>query len=135
MPDESAELIVRINLEDKDDEQLDRLTRQFRNEARDLDVESAEFVSAGPAPEGTMGLDPIVLGAIAVTVGPTVLTKFLEFLHAWAMRHQSQTVEVEIQNEEGAAVKMKVPVTMSKAEAKEWIEMVSQSLPKKKGKK
>ena len=135
MPDESAQLIVRINLEDKDDEQLDRLTRQFRNEVRDLDVESAEFVSAGPAPEGTMGLDPIVLGAIAVTVGPTVLTKFLEFLHAWSMRHQSQTVEVEIQNEEGAAVKVKVPVTMSKVEAREWIEMVSQSLPKKKGKK
>ncbi|MEK7324289.1 MAG: hypothetical protein AAB217_03405 [Chloroflexota bacterium] len=135
MPDESAELIVRINLEDGDDEQLDRLTRQFRNEARELDIESAEFVPAGPAPEGTMGLDPIVLGAIAVTVGPTVLTKFLEFLHAWSMRHQSQTVEVEIQNEEGAAVKVKVPVTMSKVEAKEWIEMVSQSLPKKKGKK
>jgi hypothetical protein len=135
MPDESAELIVRINLEDEDDEQLDRLTRQFRNEARELDIESAEFVSAGPAPESTKGPDLIVLGAIAVTVGPTVLTKFLEFLHAWSMRHQSQTVEVEIQNEDGAAVKVKVPATMSKAQAKEWIEMVSQSLPKKKGKK
>ena len=77
MPDESAELIVRIQLEDGDDEQLDSLTRQFRNEARELDVESAEFVPAGPAPEGTMGLDPIVMGAIAVTVGPTMLRRLV----------------------------------------------------------
>jgi hypothetical protein len=135
MADESAELIVRLKLEDGDDEQLDRLTRQFRSEARELDVESAEFISAGPAPEGTMGIDPILLGAIAVTVGPTVLTKFLEFLHAWSMRREGQTVEVEFQNEDGAAVKVKVPATMSKVEVKEWIETVSRSLPKKKGKK
>jgi hypothetical protein len=116
-------------------EELDRLTRQLRDEILELEVESVEPVKGAPAPEGTKGVDPMILGALAVTVGPTVLTKFLEFLHAWAMRREDRTVKLKIQTEGGAMLEVEVPATMSPAEVKQWINSLNETLGKKKGKK
>ena len=56
-----------------DADEVDRLTLALRRELLDIDdVESVSGVSAGPAPPGTRGLDIAALGALAVTVRPTV---------------------------------------------------------------
>lgn len=121
---------------DADAEELDRLTRRLRDEILELQVESVEPVRGAPAPEGTKGVDPMILGALVVAVGPTTLTKLLEFLHAWAMRREGQTVKLKLQNEGGASLEVEVPATMSPAEVKQWVNSLNEALEKKKkGKK
>lgn len=116
-------------------EELDRLTRQLRDEILEIEVESVELVKGPQAPEGTKSVDPVILGTLIVAVGPTVLTKFLEFLHAWEMRREDHTVKLKIQTADGAMVEVEVPETMSPAEIKERINLLNETLQKKKGKK
>lgn len=120
---------------DADAEELDRLTRQLRAEILELEVESVEPMKGAPAPEGTKGVDPMILGALVVAVGPTTLTKLLEFLHAWAMRREDRTVKLKIQTEGGAMLEVEVPATMSPAEVKQWVNSLNETLEKKKGRK
>ena len=62
-----TDLVLQIDTgEDADADELDRLTRQLRDEIWELDVESAELVKAGPAPEGTKAVEAMTLGALAV---------------------------------------------------------------------
>ncbi len=121
-----------VGLHDGDNEDLDRLTRQLRHDIRELDVERADLVSGGAPPEGTKSLDWTMIGAIAVTVWPVVLPKVLEFLQAWAMRHQGQAVKIKIQTKDGASVEVEAPATMSAADLDAWISAASTSLSVKK---
>ena len=90
--------VVHLNLRldtahDADAEELDRLTRQLLGEIRELEVESAELVTAGAAPEGTRSAEVVTMGALAVAVLPTVLPKLIELVQAWIMRGQGRTVK------------------------------------------
>jgi hypothetical protein len=132
----SLHIEVQIEMEGADEEELDRQARRLRGEILErLEVDSAELVRAGNAPEGTKVIDPVILGALVVAVGPTVLTKFLEFLHAWAMRREGRTVKLKLQTPEGAALEIEVPQTMSPAEVKKWIDTLSEAVTKKKSRK
>jgi hypothetical protein len=105
----------------------------LREEIQELEVESAELASGGQTPEGAMaGMDPVLLGVVLVTVGPTVLTHFLEFLHDWAMRREGRKLKVRIETPEGSAVEIEVPETTSREELIQWIETVRAALPKAK---
>ena len=74
-------------------EEIDGLARQLLDDLRELDVESAELLSAGPAPDGAKAADPVTLGALAVAVLPTVLPKVVEFVQSWSQRGQSRSVK------------------------------------------
>ena len=74
-------------------EEVDDLTRQLLADLREMDVESAELVSAGPAPEGAKVVDPVTLGALALAVLPAVLPKVVDFVQSWSQRGQSRSVK------------------------------------------
>jgi hypothetical protein len=69
------------------------LTRQLLSELRDLNLESAKLGSGEPAPQGTKAVDPVTVGAIAITVLPTLLPKVVDFVQAWALRGQGRTIK------------------------------------------
>ena len=89
---------IRLTLEiqagpDATPEEVDELTRQLLSELRQMDVDSAELLSAGSAPEGAKVVDPVTLGALALAVLPTVLPKVVDFVQAWSQRGQSRSVK------------------------------------------
>lgn len=81
--------------DDSDADELDRLTRQLRDEIEELGVESVEFIKAGPAPQGSKLADPVTLGALAIAVLPVFAPKLIEFLQAWTTRGSGQTVKIK----------------------------------------
>lgn len=94
MNDQSTTKVdLQISVQDATAEELDEITRQLYDELRDLDVESVDLVSAGPAPEGTKTVDPITIGALAIAVLPTFMPKLVEFIQAWALRGQGRTIK------------------------------------------
>jgi hypothetical protein len=73
-------------------EEIERMTLALRREFLDIDaVESVAPASAGPAPPGSRGLDIAALGALAVTVQPTVevLVKVFGVLRSWLGKRES----------------------------------------------
>jgi hypothetical protein len=90
---QAAEFMLQVSLEGSDAEQLDHVTRQLLNEVRDLEIESAELVKGGAAPQGAKAIDPATLGAIALVALPTVLPKLIDFLQSWVMRQHGRTVK------------------------------------------
>lgn len=84
----SDEILVELYTEGApvEAEEVDRMTLALRREFLDIDdVEEVSAVSAGPAPPGTRGLDIATLGALAVSVQPTVdvLAKVFGVVRAW----------------------------------------------------
>ena len=134
---EVVELIVQVELVDSSDEEIDQETRRLRNEIVDLlDVESATLqTEQSSAPPGTKPIDPVTLGVLIVAVAPIAVTKFLEFLQAWAMRREGRTVKIKIQNAKGSLIEIEVPATTSTAEIQKWIGLIKESLVEKPTKK
>jgi citrate lyase alpha subunit len=92
--DMSDEILVELFSEGApvDPEEVDRMTLALRREFLDIDdVESVSAASAGPAPPGARGLDVAALGALAVSVQPTVdvLVKVFGVLRAWVGQRQA----------------------------------------------
>jgi hypothetical protein len=141
--EQSPNLAITIQLETRnyDEEEIDRLARQLRREILGgLDVETVDLGSGsaylpdaakGLDPTTFRGIDPYILSLVVVLLAPTVLTKFLEFLNAWAMRHEEDAVRVKIKTRDGAEIEIEAPRTMSQAELQEWIAGVKGSLQKK----
>jgi hypothetical protein len=89
---------IRLTLEvqagpDASPEEVDQVTRQLLEDLRQMEIDSADLVSAGPAPDGTKAVDPVTLGAIAVAVLPTLLPKVVDFVQAWSQRGQGRSVK------------------------------------------
>lgn len=76
-------------------EDLDVLTRRLREELGDLDLDSVSLVKEGAAPSGAKSADAVTLGALAITLLPSVLPKLVEFLQAWSLRGQNRTVKIK----------------------------------------
>jgi len=74
------------------EEDLDRTTRNLLAELRQTDIDSAELVSIGSAPEGSKG-DPVTIGSLAMTVLPTVLPGVIDMIKDWSGRKASRTVK------------------------------------------
>ena len=79
-------------------------------------------------PAGTKSIEPVMLGFLVVSLGPTVLTKFLDFLHAWAMRREDRIVKLKFQSKAGELIELEVPATMERGDVEKWIKMVSESV-------
>jgi len=66
--------------------EVERLTLALRREFLEIDeVEQVAPASAGPAPEGARGLDVAALGALALSVQPSigVLVKVFGVIRGW----------------------------------------------------
>ena len=90
--EEPIKLEIEILTEDATQEDLDKLTRNLLKELRETDVESANLVSIGIAPEGSKG-DPITIGTLALEALPAVLPAVIGLVQAWVMRGQGRTVK------------------------------------------
>jgi hypothetical protein len=93
---------VRVSLSESgaDEEHLDTLTRQLRDELRQLDVRDVALAPADTEPPpGTRGLDVVAVGQLLVgLIGPEGLAAVLVTVRGWLGRGQSarRTVRVEI---------------------------------------
>jgi hypothetical protein len=86
-------LVVQIGMQDADSAELDLLSRQLVTELLDQDVESAELLKSGAAPQGTKSAEALTIGSVAVTVLPAILPKIIEAIQAWALRGQGRVVK------------------------------------------
>ena len=83
---------IEVQAKDLTEEDLDKMTRNLLHELRGTNVESANLVSIGAAPEGSKG-DPITIGTLALEVLPAVLPSVIGLIQAWVMRGQGRTVK------------------------------------------
>ena len=96
MSEKPAELLIELSLEGGDSTELDELTRQLRAEVEELNVDSVEQVSIGPAPEGTKAVDFAAIGQMAVTLAPTIVPPLFELLKSWVERKPSTPVKIKV---------------------------------------
>lgn len=95
----TTQLTVTLDAEpDTDAEDLERLTRQLRDELSDLDVQ-ANFVTGGPAPANTKAGDVIEWGTLLLTLAASggVITTLINAIQTWLTnRNQPAAVTVEM---------------------------------------
>ncbi len=134
MPDHPpVQLTVCLTFDLRDGEHADWITRQLLSQIREIDAEddvltASLAVQKGDAPEGTKGIDPVLVGAILVSLGHVALPKLLDFLHDWAMRRQDRTVRISYKSPQGESIEVEVPATMDKDEVKSWIDKIRSSV-------
>ena len=92
---------------------LDGETRYLRREIERLGAEQSGFVPMSSAPVGTRAVDPIALGALAISVLPPVLPKLFEFLQAWLPNHENRKVRIKVQLGD-RSVEAEFPSSMSR---------------------
>jgi len=91
-----AELFIELSLEGGDHTELDELTHQLRAEVEELNIDSVEEISAGPAPKGTKAADFSAIGQMAVTLAPTIVPPLFDLLKSWVERKPSTPVKVRV---------------------------------------
>ena len=75
---------------------VDALTRTLRGELEELDLQSLALARApGTPPAGAKSAEAITLGALAITVLPSMLPRLIEFIQAWSLRGQNRTVKIK----------------------------------------
>ena len=80
-----TDLLVELFDADADPERLDQLTQALRRELLELDVDGVDQATAGPAPEGTRGLELAAIGALLVKAATTsdMLVKVIGVVRGW----------------------------------------------------
>jgi hypothetical protein len=94
MPADSGQLEISLQVDDDiSSREFDELTAALQRELLQLDVDKVERVSAGPAPDGSRGVDLAALGALIVQVGKStpVLGQVVDVIQAWAARNPDRT--------------------------------------------
>lgn len=92
------QLIVTLDAEpDTDAEDLERLTRQLREELSEMDVQ-ADWMTGGPAPVNTKAGDLITWGTLLLTLAASggAITTLINVLQAWLTRHDRRCVTLEV---------------------------------------
>lgn len=99
MAGNNIQLTVTLAAEpDTDAEDLERLTRQLRDELSELDVQ-ANFVTGGPAPANTKAGEVIEWGTLLLTLAASggVITTLINAIQTWLTnRNQPAAVTVEM---------------------------------------
>lgn len=130
MTDDQVFSFIKIEAAGTTKDDLDLTTRQLRLEIEEFDPEIVFITEQVQIPEGAKPLDPLTLGVLATLISSTILPKFLEFLHAWSMRREGQTVSIEIQSGKDRTLKVQVPASMDRQQVKAWIQTIQDSVKK-----
>ena len=95
---------------DADAQEVDGLTRRFRQQLLELDVQSVDRREAGEAPPGTRGDPILLLGGLVVTLvrSPETLKGVVRAIQAWMANYQTHTVELQL---DGDVLKVSGPST------------------------
>ncbi|MDQ6741808.1 MAG: hypothetical protein M3Z97_02715 [Candidatus Dormibacteraeota bacterium] len=81
---------------DSDAEELARLTGQLRSQLLELDVDRVDLVRGGQAPPGSKVADPITIGAIIITLAPTLIQAVIGLVQNWHKDHPVSSVKVTL---------------------------------------
>jgi Effector Associated Constant Component 1 len=94
----NAPLAVEVAAPGADNEELDELTAQLREELLGLDVDDVVRAPGGPAPDGTRALDVAAIGALVVlaTQSADLVTSVLGTIHAWLSRRSEPGCSVRV---------------------------------------
>src|SRR5512143_2974105 len=131
-PDASpANVTLQIVETDQDADELDRMTRQLRDEIQDLDVGPVELVREGTAPQGAKAAEIFTLGSLAVSVLPAAVPKLVEFLQSWAMRGEARKIKIKTQVGDRSVEVEYSPQSTSPAELKNLVETLASALTPK----
>ncbi len=99
MDDDHSQLAINLQVDDDvSSREMEELTAAIRRELLQLDVESVERVSGGPAPEGAKGIELAAIGELIVTLGKAtpVLGQVVQVIQAWAARGPKRTVKLTL---------------------------------------
>jgi hypothetical protein len=93
----TSELTLRLEGDDADLIELDRLTRQLRRELLPL-VDDVRPCSAGDAPLGARAVDATQIGSLLVTLAtaPEVLRSVVGLVRDWLGRSRARSVHLEV---------------------------------------
>ncbi len=128
MSDNPSTLIVALSVEDGDPVELDDLTRQLQAEVNELDVESVEQVSAGPAAGGTKAVDMAMLGQLAVTLAPSLVPSLFDLLKSWVERKPSTPVKITVKSGRKSTQIEYDPTRTSARDVEELVKALQQSM-------
>ncbi|MEW2587355.1 hypothetical protein [Streptomyces virginiae] len=81
---------------DSDQEELDDLTLQLREQLLELEVDHVELNRTGVAPAGAKAGEVIALGSLAVTMAPFALRAVLRVLETWIEHRPVRAVSITI---------------------------------------
>jgi hypothetical protein len=83
---------------DAAEEELAQLSRRLRAELLDLDVNSVEPARAGPAPDGSKGLELAALGGLLVRFagGRALLQAVVDVVQSWLKRQDARSVKLTL---------------------------------------
>lgn len=84
---------------DADPEEIDQLTRALRAEILEVEeVDRVEQATAGPAPDGSKGLDVAAIGALVVGITPGVqaFAKVIEVVRGWLAGRSPSTPPLQM---------------------------------------
>ncbi len=84
---------------DADPDEIDALTRALRAEILEVDeVDRVEQATAGPAPDGSKGLDVAAIGALVVGVAPGIqaVAKVIEVVRGWLANRSPATPPLQM---------------------------------------
>ncbi|MGZ5403716.1 MAG: effector-associated constant component EACC1 [Nocardioides sp.] len=88
-----------VSAPDADPEEIDALTRALRAEILEVDeVDRVEQATAGPAPDGSKGLDVAAIGALVVGVAPGIqaVAKVIEVVRGWLANRSPSTPPLQM---------------------------------------
>jgi hypothetical protein len=101
MTDDTNVAKVQMHLTGDDDEQVDRLTRQLRDELRDLDVRMLPPEQPpGGVPDGAKALESIVWGVVVVEVALKSIPNLIDFAKEWTARGHKRQLKVTVENKD-----------------------------------
>jgi len=98
MSKQTTQLMVTLDAEpETDSEDLERLTRQLREELSELDVQ-ADLMTGGPTPVNTKAGDIITWGTLLLTLAASggAITTLIGVLQAWLTRQERRGVTLEM---------------------------------------
>lgn len=84
-----------------DPARADDLARRLNRELRELDGVAIKPAPAGPLPKGAKAGFAAELGAMVISIGPSVVKEAVQFLQSWVSRPGNTGIKVKIQDKDG----------------------------------
>ena len=91
-------LLIQVQADQADPEEIASLTSQLGRELLQLDLESVEQATTGPAPEGSKGVPLPAAGTLLVrlTASVPIPTAVVRTLQSWLIRRPGRSLELTL---------------------------------------
>lgn len=111
-------LVLHLTVPGADPERLDRATARLRSELRDLPVANVGPVLTSSAPAGAKsGAETMALGAILISLAPTVIPPLFDLLKGWMSRNPGVSTKIRYHSASGEQLEVEFdPTRMSREE-------------------